>query len=393
MQTVNDEQRTEPIQTVGIIGGGQLAAMTVPYAKKLGVNLVVQTPHRDDPAAQLVTDVVLGAIADCDVTAQLSDRVQVITFENEFIELTGLAQLAEHGVCFRPSLSALAPLLDKYEQRCYLQQLGLPVPQFSLLNAETITTLAPQFGFPLVLKARRHGYDGRGTFIVRTDAELDTLWNQLGQPELLVEQYIPFEQELAVMAARDIMGRVVVYPVVETQQKDQVCHRVIAPAAIAATLVQQICTAATTLLNALEGVGIFGIELFLTPEQKILINEIAPRTHNSGHYTLDACDISQFELHLRAVMGQPLPEPQLTCAGAVMVNLLGYEDSTSDYATVRAAIAALPKTHVHWYGKTAARPGRKLGHVTTILTAETMGEAGAIADQIETLWYGSRQDA
>lgn len=376
------------IQTVGIIGGGQLAAMTAPFAHQLGIHLIVQTPSVDDPAARLATGVALGAIADAQITQDMSDRVQVITFENEFIDLAALGKLADRGVCFRPSLAALAPLLDKYDQRNHLKSLGLPVPKFALLNAQTVDAIASQFGFPVVLKARRHGYDGRGTFIIHSQTELVQLWTQLGQPELLVEQFIPFEQELAIMAARNPQGEVVVYPVVETQQKDQVCHRVIAPANIAPTVVEQTQAAAQAILQALDVVGIFGIELFLTSEQHILINEIAPRTHNSGHYTLDACNVSQFEMHLRAVLGQPLPEPQLQSAGAVMVNLLGYEDSTSDYATVRDAIAAIPNTFVHWYHKTQARPGRKLGHATTLLTAETMRQGGAIAAQIEALWYG-----
>ncbi|NEO87676.1 MAG: 5-(carboxyamino)imidazole ribonucleotide synthase [Spirulina sp. SIO3F2] len=376
------------MHAVGIIGGGQLAAMTAPFAKQFGVEFVVQTPNFDDPAAPLGTDVVLGAIADLAATDKLSDRVQVITFENEFIDLAGLQQLADRGVCFRPSLAALAPLLDKYDQRCYLQKIGLPVPSFGLLNPETVGAIATQFGFPVVLKARRHGYDGRGTFIVESETEMQQLWQNLGQPELLVEKFIPFERELAVMAARSVKGEMVVYPVVETQQQEQVCRRVIAPANVSAIVVQQTQTAAETLLNALDVVGIFGIELFLTQDGQILVNEIAPRTHNSGHYTLDACNVSQFEMHLRAVMGQPLPQPKLQCSGAVMVNLLGYEDSTSDYAEVRAAIAARPQTFVHWYNKTAARPGRKLGHATTLLTSKNQAETEAIAAQIETLWYG-----
>lgn len=374
-------------QKVGIIGGGQLAAMTVPFAHQLDVDLVVQTPSVNDPAAQLVTDVALGAIADAEITQKMSDRVQVITFENEFIDQIALGKLADRGVCFRPSLAALAPLLDKYDQRNYLQSLGLPVPQFALLNAQTVNAIATQFGFPVVLKARRHGYDGRGTFIIRSQTELVQLWTKLGQPELLVEQFIPFEQELAIMAAQNPQGEVVVYPVVETQQKDQVCHRVIAPATVSNTVIEQTQAAATAILQDLDVVGIFGIELFLTPAQQILLNEIAPRTHNSGHYTLDACNVSQFEMHLRAILGQPLTEPQLQSAGAVMVNLLGYEDSTSDYGAVRKAIAAIPNTFVHWYHKAQARPGRKLGHATTLLTPETLGQADAIAQQIEQLWY------
>jgi 5-(carboxyamino)imidazole ribonucleotide synthase len=189
------------------------------------------------------------------------------------------------------------------------------------------------------------------------------------------------------MAARSVTGKVVVYPVVETYQKNQVCHWVIAPANVSTEVQQQVKAIARTLLTKLQVVGIFGIELFLTSDNTVLVNEIAPRTHNSGHYTLDACNTSQFAMQLQAVAGLPLGLADLKSAGAVMVNLLGYEYTESDYSEKRAQLAAIPQAYVHWYGKTESRPGRKLGHVTVLLSSEELKKAQSLVEQIESIWY------
>ncbi|NET88478.1 MAG: 5-(carboxyamino)imidazole ribonucleotide synthase [Kamptonema sp. SIO1D9] len=371
---------------VGVIGGGQLAWMMAGAAQKLGIDLIVQTPKQDDPAVALSDEVILAAINDANATAKLAQICDVITFENEFINLEALKKIAAQRTCFRPHLEALEPLLDKYKQRCYLQKIGLAVPKFKLLNERS--NIEFEFDFPVVIKARRHGYDGRGTFIIKNQAELEEFWQQKSSESMLVEEFIPFAKELAVIAARGVRGEVVVYPVVETQQEEQVCHRVIVPAKVTPEVTAEVEKIATHLLNKLEVVGVFGIELFLSKEGKVLVNEIAPRTHNSGHYTLDACEISQFEMHLRAVAGLPLPSPKLNCSGAVMVNLLGYEHSEEDYSEKRQKLAQIPQTKVHWYGKTESRPGRKMGHVTILVGDRGLSEEQALANNIEFIWYG-----
>lgn len=366
------------IKRVGVIGGGQLAWMMAQQARSLGLELIVQTPSYEDPAVERANEVVLGAIDDAAATAELARRCEVITFENEFVNLKELFPLAQQGVDFRPRLENLAPLLDKYEQRRFLQKLGLPVPQFQAISGE----IDASWGFPLVLKARRHGYDGQGTFILRDRQDLETFGAK--RSPLLLEEYIPFERELAVMAARGETGEIAIYPAVETQQEKQVCRRVLAPAAISETIERQIEQIARTFLEGLEAVGIFGIELFLTAAGEILINEIAPRTHNSGHFTLDACETSQFAMQLQAVAGLSLGSTQMKCAQAVMVNLLGYEHAISDYAEKRAQLSAIPRARVYWYGKSQAHPGRKLGHVTVLMDENSDED---IAGQIESLWY------
>lgn len=392
-----DEKLPKTLKRVGVIGGGQLAWMMADAADKLGIELIIQTPQESDPAVSIAAKTVFAQIDDATATAQLASCCDVITFENEFINLEALMQLAQEGVCFRPRLEALLPLLDKYNQRCYFEEIGIPQPNFMTLEGEVDNQelgqikLAPlnlsDLEFPLVLKARRHGYDGQGTFMIKNNDSLRSTWQKLNYAPVLLEEFIAFERELAVVAARSINGEVVVYPVVETQQQEQVCRRVVVPAQVSLEVREEIKAIAHTLLNNLQVIGVFGIELFLTKTGKVLVNEVSPRTHNSGHYTLDACATSQFEQQLRAVTGLPLGSPQLNCAGAVMVNLLGYESSQSDYLDKRQQLANKPGTFVHWYGKIQSRPGRKLGHVTVLLDSQQVSEANSKAQEIEAIWY------
>jgi 5-(carboxyamino)imidazole ribonucleotide synthase len=372
---------------LGIIGGGQLAWMMADAANKLGVELIVQTPSQNDPAVSIAQDSILAAVDDAAATEILATKCDIITFENEFVNLTALSLLENQSVYFRPSLAALAPLLDKYQQRCYLQDLGLPVPQFFALSREKeVESQIENLGFPVVLKTRRHGYDGQGTFIIPDFANLSKIINH-SNAQFLVEEFVPFTKELAIIAARSVNGEIVIYPTVETLQKEQVCRWVIAPATITKEQSLEIEAIAYKLLNSLEYVGVFGIELFLTAEGKILVNEIAPRTHNSGHFSLDACETSQFEQHLRAVCGLQLTNTTLNCASAVMVNLLGYETSHCDYQKQRQQLAEIPQATLHWYGKTEARPGRKLGHITVLLARNNRNAINDIIHKIESIWY------
>ena len=371
---------------VGVVGGGQLAAMMGDAASALGIELVVQTPDATDPAVSVAAGTILAAIDDVLATAQLANECDVITFENEFVDLDGLRSLEQQGVLFQPSLSSLDPLLDKYVQRCYLQGLGLPTPRFWAWDCSQDLHL----DFPFVVKVRRHGYDGQGTFIVKDRESFESIRADLRGQSLLVEEFVPFDRELAAIAARSTTGEIAIYPIVETQQQNQVCRLVIAPAQISLDVKSEAEAIVRTLLNSLEAVGVFGIELFLTSDNKLLVNEIAPRTHNSGHFTIDACETSQFEQHLRAVCQLPLGNCDLKCAGAVMVNLLGYESAESDYLEKRKQLAQIDGAFVHWYDKKVSRPGRKLGHVTVLLSEEAVDrgrvQAEAIAQTVESIW-------
>jgi 5-(carboxyamino)imidazole ribonucleotide synthase len=382
------------IQRVGVIGGGQLAWMMAPGAKALGLQLVVQTPSGDDPAVAIADHAIFAPVDDAKATAELAQHCDLITFENEFVDLAGLGQLAEQGTAFYPRITTLKPLLDKYSQRLYLQDLGLPSPPFMTLDSAadlpTKTAQVEAIGFPLVMKTRRWGYDGQGTFVIPDWASLSQTWADLQHPPVLIEAFVPFVKELAVMVARSPQGEIATYPVVETVQIDQVCRRVIAPAQVSPAVAATVTNLAQTLMAQAQIVGIFGLELFLTADNQVLINEVAPRTHNSGHYSLDVCATSQFEQQLRAVTGRPLGSTTMTYPQAVMVNLLGTttaEGEAAQFMAQRQQLSQVPGATVYWYGKTAARPGRKLGHVTVCLeTAEEEVGKAAIAT-LESLWY------
>ncbi len=378
-----------PVKRVGVIGGGQLAWMLGIAAQDLGIELIVQAPNASDSAVAVAHEVIFATIDDVAATQALSQNVDVITFENEFVDLIGLQKLADAGVCFRPSLSSLAPLLDKLEQRQFLDSLGLPVPEFIAVDqVANGSELSQKFDFPIVVKARRHGYDGQGTFILKDNPAWDEFrQNCADLSRFLVEAFVPFRCELGLMAARGVSGELAFYPLVETQQVNQVCRRVIAPGPVSPEIIIQAQAMAETLLEALDFVGILGIEFFLTHDNQLLINEIAPRTHNSGHYTIEACHTSQFAQHLRAITGQGLGNPNLKYPAAVMVNLLGFEKTASDYLIPRQQIGAIPDTVVHWYGKNQAYPGRKLGHVTQVLGTNTPNLISRHLQHIEALWY------
>ncbi|MEM6611080.1 MAG: 5-(carboxyamino)imidazole ribonucleotide synthase [Cyanobacteria bacterium P01_C01_bin.72] len=369
---------------VGVIGGGQLAWMMGAEAPGLGLELIVQAQSQEDPAVNRAKEVVIGNVDDAMATEKLAQASDVITFENEFIDLLALKKVASQGILFQPTLSTLAPLLDKYDQRQYLQSISVPVPKFSLGLTEK--EIESNHGLPVVLKARRHGYDGQGTFIIKNAQELAALAKNVPLTELLIEEFIPFEHELGIIAARNTVGDTAIYPVTETYQQNQVCHWTITPADVTQEVAAEVKAIACKILDKLEVVGVFGIEFFLTKENRILVNEIAPRTHNSGHYTLDGCETSQFAMQLQAVTGMSLGSTALKSAGAVMVNLLGFEESNSNYQAKRDRILTMPNSFVHWYGKTF-HPGRKLGHATVILDEKQLLKAKSIVQQIESIWY------
>ncbi|MDX2273733.1 MAG: 5-(carboxyamino)imidazole ribonucleotide synthase [Cyanobacteriota bacterium] len=385
------------LRRVGVIGGGQLAQLLALAGQELGIQIWIQTPHPHDPAVGVASGVVWGSLQDAEATMRLAEQVEVITFENEFVDVSALQKLATQGVCFRPSLAALSPVLDKYQQRLFLQHLGLPTPPcLAISHPPTPQQIADLGGFPLVVKARRHGYDGLGTQMAGDPESLQKILHQMGSQPLLLEAYIPFQRELAIVGARSARGEIALYPVVETIQQNQVCRWVVAPAAIPPSVESVAKAILQTILEHLDVVGLFGLELFLTEQDKLLVNEISPRTHNSGHYTLDACATSQFAQHLRAIGDLPLGDPHLTCLGAVMVNLLGFENAESDYPQQRQALAALPQAHLHWYGKSISRPGRKLGHITLLAPPDLAAQDWSayvrlITQQVAERWDPSWQ--
>lgn len=366
---------------LGILGGGQLGKMTAMAALQLGYDVVIWSEEALSPAGRATAFEVSGSLEDEAVRVKLASLVDVLTLENEFIPPHLLEWFETHGTPVYPTSATVAKIQDKWRQKQFLAEAGLPVPETMALESPEELRKAPEkLGYPLVLKTRTLGYDGRGTAVVRSPEALAQAVDRLGglKPgHLMAEAYIAFERELAVMVVRDRRGRVLTYPVVETQQPGYICRKVLAPAPISPRDAERARSVAASAVESLRGVGAFGVELFYQPG-RVWINEIAPRPHNSGHYSIEACVTSQFENHVRAVTGLSLGSPEMVAPCAVMVNLLGSDHGpVSEDVLVEAS--ALPGVHLHLYGKRLRQPGRKMGHITVL--GQSLAEAEARADE------------
>jgi 5-(carboxyamino)imidazole ribonucleotide synthase len=347
-----------------------LARMTLQAARALGVDVVIGERFAQSPAARMTDSSVVfqGGWDDAAALDELAARAPVITLENEFVDARVLAGLAARGARVLPGPTCVGTVQDKLLQKQALLRAELPVPAFAEVGAPgDLARIGRELGWPLMLKARRDGYDGYGNVLVREAAEAEAACRRLGWPEraLFAEAHVDFERELAVIVVRGLDGALVTYPTVETRQDAElhICRVVLAPAAVAAHVADQAAEIGRGAVTAVDGVGVFGVELFLLGPGQVLINELAPRPHNSGHYSIEACATSQFSNHVRAVLGLPLGSPAMRSPVAVMVNVLG--SGTASAPNVDAALK-VPEVAVHLYGKAENRRGRKLGHVTAL---------------------------
>ena len=360
-----------PGGTIGIIGGGQLARMTALEARRMGYRIAVLDPDPEGPAAQVADFCVTGAFDNLEAAKTLAARSDVITLDTEHVPAELLEQL-EAMKPVRPAASVLRIVQDRCEQRRFLEAQRVPQPRNAAVSdAESLRAAATVVGFPCVLKTRRSGYDGKGQARVGQVAELEEAWRALGQPPALVESFVDFEKEISVLLARDLDGNVRFYPIAENTHRRHILHTSRVPARIPVALVAQAEKLGARIASALGHVGMMAIELFVTREGSLLVNEIAPRTHNSGHYTFGACATSQFEQHVRAICGLPLGDPSLL-RPAVMLNLLG--DLWRDGPPVWHAVLSHPTARLHLYGKKRPAAGRKMGHV---LILDEDGQDGA----------------
>ena len=365
---------------VGILGGGQLARMMAEAASQLGIEVTILEHEADSPAGRIAAREAVGGWLDYDKLAELADGALAVTLENEFVDVAALEWLEARGVPVFPSSATLATVQDKLAQKQFMRAAGIPVPDFrEVTSLDEVMQAAQDWGWPLLLKGRRNSYDGYGNATVRSVDEVAAACKRLGWPEraLFVEAWVPFTRELAVMVARGHGGACEVYPVVETVQQNHICHIVRAPAEVEAAVAQRAAQIAQRAVEAIAGIGVFGVELFETATGEVLYNEIAPRPHNSGHYTIEGCVTSQFENALRAVLGLPLGSAALVAPAAVMVNTLGVKNGAPTVADGLADALRIPGAHVHIYGKLASRVGRKMGHVTAL--GSSVAEAEAIA--------------
>jgi 5-(carboxyamino)imidazole ribonucleotide synthase len=350
----------EPGSTIGILGGGQLGRMLAAAASRLGFDVAILEPERDSPAARVAARAVVADYDDPAALEKLAKAASVVTYEFENVPAGAVAKLAEMGVEVAPGALALKVAQDRWEEKTFLNANGAATVAFAKADtAEEAAAAVEQVGAPALMKTRREGYDGKGQRWVEHAAEAAKAFGELGGVPVILEAAATFERELSIIAARGRDGAIAVYPLAENHHENGILRRSIAPARVSAQTTEQAERIAARILSGLDYVGVIGVELFEMAGGRLLVNEIAPRVHNTGHWTLDGCEVDQFEQHIRAVAGWPLG-PTHAIARVEMLNLLG------DEVNGWRRFAAEPETRVHLYGKREAKPGRKMGHVNRV---------------------------
>ncbi|MBO1073185.1 5-(carboxyamino)imidazole ribonucleotide synthase [Roseomonas marmotae] len=367
-----------PNATIGILGGGQLGRMSALAAAELGYRCHIYAPQDDEPAMLVSAARTVAGYEDEAALAAFAAAVDVVTLEFENVPVRTLEILAPLVPC-RPGPRALSVCQDRLQEKAFLESAGVPVAPWAVVTSEPeLREAVARIGLPAVLKTTRLGYDGRGQAVLRTQEDLAPAWERLSPKPLILEAFVPFTQEISAIAARGADGATAVYDAVENQHRHHILDLSFAPARVPEEVAAQARAHAARVAEALELVGVLAVEFFLLPDGRLLGNEIAPRPHNSGHWTQDACQSSQFHQHMRAVAGLPLGGTARH-SDAVMRNLVGPEGM----ARV-SALQAQSDVSVHLYGKASARPGRKMGHANRLFPLGTLGKE-AVAEALSEL--------
>jgi len=369
---------------LGIIGGGQLGMMITEAAQNLNdeiSEITVLDPTENCPAAQAGAKQIIGDFKDKDAIVKLAEQSDIITYEIESGNTDVLSKLKAE---IEPSPSTLSIIQDKLSQKKFLSKNGLPVSQFyEIVSIDDLHEKINELGLPVLLKARRDAYDGRGNFKITSPDEVEKAYRHFEGKSLMVEKFVNFKMEVSVIAIRNTKGEIATYPMVENIHEDNILKITIAPARVSDDVIRNAGEIAKKIMQVLNGAGVFGIEMFIDQNNKILINEIAPRVHNSGHHTLQSCKTSQFEQHLRAILGLDLGSTDLVHK-TVMYNILGPDGFEGKYKPVQ-----LEKDGVYlkMYGKNVSKPQRKLGHfnVVDINDSKNTSELLGIADEIKNI--------
>lgn len=364
--TASRQVKLKPGDTIGILGGGQLGRMLAMAAARLGLRCQVFSPDPDSPAFDVVLNGTCAEYADVEALELFANDVDVITYEFENVPAAAATVLAARRPVL-PERKILEITQDRLAEKDFVKRLGIGIADYAdVSSAESLRVAITRIGLPAVLKTRRFGYDGKGQAIIRDGDDPDQVWEQIGTKSAILEAFIPFEREISVIAARSASGDVECFDVTENEHRDHILKVSRAPAAISDALAAQARSIAERIATALNYVGVLAVEMFVVPGDggpKVLVNEIAPRVHNSGHWTLDGASISQFEQHIRAIAGWPLGKP-VRHGPVTMTNLIGDDIlSYEQWLTV-------PGATVHLYGKGPPRPGRKMGHVTQVERGE-----------------------
>jgi len=361
MSVIHKNRKT----VIGILGGGQLARMSAMQAIRLGFDVAILEKEKNSPAGILTKKEFVGWVDNKKVFDKFIEASDIITLENEFIDFKYLQYIENKSKTVIPSSETISLIQDKYIQKSTFRKAGIPVAGFIKVDDSTsYKEIKNILGKKFLLKSRKMGYDGYGNATVSNENEfLDGVKKlSMRHSEIYAEEFIPFKKELAVMVVRT-KSETMIYPVVETIQRNHICHTVIAPAKIKRATLNQIKQIAGKALESIKGFGIFGLELFLLKDDSVLVNEIAPRPHNTGHYTIEACTTSQFENHIRSVLELPLGNSNLIKPYAVMINLLGKRNGVGILQNYNDALSD-KEIHLHIYGKEKSRIGRKMGHIT-----------------------------
>ncbi len=353
-----------PGSTIGVFGSGQLGRMLALSARAMGYRVHTFSPDRDSPTGQVADLEVSASYDDFDAVKRFVQAVDVLTFEFENVDARVAEVAVEQGVPVRPGGHVLHTTQQRLREKTFLATAGLPVTPFaSVQSSQELHTAATRIGYPAVLKTVAFGYDGKGQTVVESAADLDTAWQAIGRQPAILEAYVDFVCEVSVVAARAHDGAFVHYGVIENIHREHILDLSLSPARVPPHVEQEAVSLAGAVLEKLDVIGVLCVEFFLTEDDRLLVNEIAPRPHNSGHLTIDAAVTSQFEQQLRAVCGLSLGSTELF-RPAAMANLLG--DLWADAEPNWAAVCQYPQVKLHLYGKRVPRPGRKMGHLTAL---------------------------
>lgn len=360
--TASNPVKLKPGDTIGILGGGQLGRMLAMAAGRLGLRCQVFSPDPDSPAFDVVQNATCAEYADVEALELFASDVDVVTYEFENVPAATAMILAARRPVL-PDYKILETTQDRLAEKDFVTGLGIATARYAdISSVASLRAGAAAIGLPAVIKTRRFGYDGKGQAIIREGDSLEAVWSDLETKSAILESFVPFEREISVIAARGADGSVECFDVTENKHGDHILRVSHAPAAIPEPLAARARDIATRIANALNYVGVLAVEMFVVPGRDgptLMVNEIAPRVHNSGHWTLDGASVSQFEQHIRAIAGWPLAKP-VRHGQVTMTNLIG--DEVLDYGKW----LTVPGATVHLYGKGVARPGRKMGHVTVV---------------------------
>jgi len=352
-------------KVLGIIGGGQLGMMIAEAAQNLPdeiSKIIVLDPTENCPAAQLGAQQIVADFKNKEAIVELSQKSDIITYEIESGD-SDVLKSVENNAEINPSPETLKIIQDKFLQKTFLKENQIPVADFiEINNIEDVKSGLKSFGFPALLKARRDAYDGRGNFKINSEYEIQKAFDYFKGQKLLLEKFIPFKMEVSVIASRNTKGQIKTYPLVENIHEENILRETIAPARVTDEIIEKAESIANNTMTVLKGAGVFGIEMFLTQEDEIIINEIAPRVHNSGHHTLQSSETSQFEQHLRAILGLELGSTKLNY-NSIMYNILGNTTFTGEYLPLNVSENGM---YLKMYGKKISKPSRKLGHLNII---------------------------